>query len=177
MGGKSGELSGKQKLFCMEYLKDMNATQAAIRAGYSPKSAQMQSSRLLSNAMVSREIEANMRNKLNKIEISVERVLTEIARLAFFDPRKLFDADGKPVHVSQLDDDTAAAVAGLDIVTQGNQEIGFAEVLKVKLADKSRNLELLGKYLKMFVERIEHSGDVQVIDRILEARKRARQTD
>lgn len=175
MGGKAGELSGKRKLFCVEYLKDMNGTQAAIRAGYSPGTAQEQASRLLSNSMVKAEIEANMRKKLSKVEVSVERVLAEIARLAFFDPRKLFDDDGKPIHVSQLDDDTAAAIAGLDIVTQGNQEIGFAEVLKVKLADKSRNLELLGKYLKMFVERVEHTGEVQVIDRILEARKRARQ--
>ena len=78
--------------------------------------------------------------------------------MAFLDPRKLFDADGKPLHITALDDDTAASIAGLDVVTTGNQDVGYADVLKIKLADKAKNLELLGRHLKLFTDKVEQTG-------------------
>lgn len=91
----------------------------------------------------------------NKAEISVERVLKEMARMAFFDARKLFDADGMPLPVDQLDDDTAAAVVGVDVVTVGNQDMGVGQVRKIKLADKGKGLEMLARHLSMFKDTVD----------------------
>lgn len=153
-------LTPKQAQFVREYLIDLNATQAAIRCGYSERTAKQQGSRLLTVADVADAVQQGMDRRASKAGITAERVLNEIAKMAFFDPRKLFDDQGKPIHVSQLDDDTAAAVAGLDVVQLGNQDVGYAEVLKVKLADKARSLEMLGRHLKLFTDKVEHSGEV-----------------
>ena len=148
-------LTPKQAAFVREYLIDLNATQAAIRAGYSAKTAYSIGEENLSKPEIATAIQSAMDKRAGKLEITAERVLAEIAKLAFFDPRKLFDDDGKPIHVSRLDDDTAAAVAGLDVVTTGNQEVGLADVLKIKLADKGQNLERLGRHLKLFTDKKE----------------------
>lgn len=156
-------MTPKQSAFVREYLVDLNATQAAIRAGYSARSASTEGERLLRNAEIAAAVQRGMDKRADKVGITAERVLREIEKLAFFDPRKLFDDDGAPIHVSKLDDDTAAAVAGLDVVMQGNQDVGFAQVLKVKLTDKSKNLELLGRHLKLFTDKIEIGGAVAVV--------------
>ena len=152
------KLTAKQSLFVKEYLVDLNATQAAIRAGFSAKTAQEQSSRMLSNVIIQAAIQEEMNKRAEKVGITAERVLNEIAKMAFLDPRKLFDADGKPLHITALDDDTAASIAGLDVVTTGNQDVGYADVLKIKLADKAKNLELLGRHLKLFTDKVEQTG-------------------
>lgn len=84
--------------------------------------------------------------------ITVERVMREIARIGFCDVRKLMDTDGKLKPIHELDDDTAAAIAGLDVVRvrgdAGGE--GEGEVLKIKLADKNSALEKLGRHLGAF---------------------------
>ena len=81
-------------------------------------------------------------------KVTQDMVIAELAKLGFFDIRKLFDKDGKPLDISQLDDDTAAALVGLDVQdisdSDGNY-VGF--IKKYKMADKVKVLELLGKHL------------------------------
>lgn len=153
-------MTPKQQLFVREYLVDLNATQAAIRAGYSAKTAQSIGQENLTKPDIAAAIQAAMDKRAQRVGVTADRVLDEIAKLAFFDPRRLFDDDGKPIHVSKLDDETAAAVAGLDVVTQGNADVGFADVLKVKLTDKAKALEMLGRHLKLFTDKVEVSGAV-----------------
>jgi len=152
-------LTPKQLRFVLEYLKDNNGKQAAIRAAYSEKTAESQASRLLSNAKVKEEIGKRMGKLVNRLEISAERVLKERARLAFFDPRSLFHADGTPKTIQELDDDTAAAVAGLDVDTttsgRGDRK-EISRVLKYKLADKNASLTALEKHLGLYKD---DSGD------------------
>ena len=99
------------------------------------------------------------RKVLQKREITAERVLDEISKIAFFDPRRLFDLNGELVAIRDLDDECAAAIAGLDV-----REIadGAAELKKIKIADKLRATELLGRYLKLFTDKVEHSGSLGV---------------
>lgn len=150
-------LTPKQRFFVVEYQKDFNATQAAIRAGYSKRTADRIGPELLGKTCIAEAIKEATEKRLKKIEISAERVLQEIARCSLFDVRKLFNEDGslKPPH--EWDDDTAAAVAGLDV-----QEITVGEkvgtVKKVKTVDKRGSLELLAKHFKLLTEKIEHSG-------------------
>ncbi len=171
---KSQKLTPKQNAFVREYLIDLNATQAAIRAGYSPKTAEEQGYQLLRKTSVKAEIQTAMDERSQRSEITADRVLKEISRLAFFDPRKLLNADGTPKSIHELDDDTAAAVAGIDIVTRGNEDLGYADIMKVKLADKSKNLELLGRHLKLFTDKIEVDVSDSLADRIKEARERTK---
>lgn len=143
-------LTIKQQRFVSEYLLDSNATQAAIRAGYSPKTAEQQGCRLLRNAHVQAAVGTKTEKILNKLEVTAERVLKERARLAFLDPRKFLDAKGKPLGIHQLDDDTAAAVAGFEYenVKVGNRI--EARVAKVKLSDKAASLTALEKHLGLY---------------------------
>jgi phage terminase small subunit len=77
-------------------------------------------------------------------------IAAELHRLSFFDVRKLVRDDGTPLPLRQLDDDTARAIVGLDVVSVGNADIGIGQVLKFKLADKGANLERLAKLLGYF---------------------------
>jgi phage terminase small subunit len=101
------KLTRKQELFVAEYLIDLNATRAAVRAGYSPKTAYSQGQRVLRNVEIHKAIQAAMDKRAEKLEITADRVLKEIAKLAFFDVRKLFNSDGSPKQICELDDDTA----------------------------------------------------------------------
>ena len=103
------KLTPKQKAFVSEYLIDLNATQAAIRAGYSPKTANEQGARLLANVSIAQTIQKAMQDREQRTEITQDRVLQEYARLAFYDPRKLFQPDGTPKPIEALDDDAAHA--------------------------------------------------------------------
>lgn len=92
-----GELTAKQSLFVAEYLKDLNATQAAIRAGYSPKTAQEQSSRLLSNVMVQKAIEAAKAQRAKQAQITAEQVLADIVSIQKAAMSMKHDNDGNEV--------------------------------------------------------------------------------
>lgn len=153
-------LNPQQQRFVQAYLKagDGNATAAAIKAGYSKKTAHVQGSRLLKHVEVKQALDGAIKKAADKLDLTAERVLQEIARLAFFDIRKLVDNTGKPKPLSELDDDTAAALVGLDVVNFGNKDSGIGEVLKFKLADKKGALELAAKYLKLLTDKVEVTG-------------------
>jgi phage terminase small subunit len=150
----------KQQLFVREYLVDLNATQAAIRAGYSERTAGQMGFDLLKNPQVAAAIQSGMDKRAAKVEITAERVLQEIARLAFFDPSKLYDEHGRPKPVHELDEDTRRAIAGVEIDEVGGGDKPLVVTRKVKLADKGANLERLGRHLKLFTEKVEISGAV-----------------
>lgn len=179
--GASGKRSPRQRRtrFVKEYLLDQNAKRAAIAAGYSAKTAESQGSRLLRNVKVRQAIDS-ANEKLNAaMDVTVERVRKELARIAFADPRKFFNDDGSLVPISELDDDTAMALAGIDVneLFEGTGEdraaVGYCK--KVKLASKLDALEQLGRNLQMFTDRIELSGKVSLVDAISRARVRATQ--
>ncbi|MBU7436505.1 terminase small subunit [Paraburkholderia fungorum] len=147
----ASDLTPKQAKFILEYAKDQNGTQAAIRAGFSASGASVTASRLLRDPRISTALAEKVGKVMQSLEITVERVLAERARLAFFDPRKLFAENGQPIPISELDDDTAAAIAGLDVLEEyeGNGEdrvfVGYTK--KYKVADKNAALNALDRYL------------------------------
>lgn len=83
-------------------------------------------------------------------EVTIERIAQELARLALVDIRCLVRDDGTPKGLHEIDEDTARAIAGLDVVNVGNAEMDAGQVLKFKLADKGANLERLAKLLGYF---------------------------
>ncbi|BBL24991.1 terminase small subunit [Comamonas terrigena] len=109
------ELTPKQERFVAEYLIDLNATQAAIRTGYSAKTAASQGARLLKQGGVARAVQAAQQARAVRTEITQDRVLQELARIAFFDIRRLYRADGSMKDPCELDADTAAALASIEV--------------------------------------------------------------
>jgi hypothetical protein len=109
-------MNRKQQLFVREYLIDLNATAAAIRAGYSKKTARQHAARLLTNVYISAEIQKATQARFRRLEITADAVLQELARLAFFDVRDLFAPDGSMIPVHKLSRDAAAAIAGFELV-------------------------------------------------------------
>lgn len=97
-----------------------------------------------------------LRPAMKRLDVSIERTLNEAARLAFFDARKLFDKDGKPLPITDLDDDTAAAIAGMEVLEQyegsGQDRVFVGYLKKYKLADKNSAIEKLMKHLGMFAK-------------------------
>lgn len=142
-------LNAKQHAFAIEYLKDANITQAAIRAGYSANSADVTGSRLLNHARVKAYIRS-IQSKVAVISgVSRERVLKQYERLAFFDIRKFYDASGNLKSIVDLDDDTAAAITGLEIEQNAKYEedpddpMGLAEMPKlIKSITSTKKLKL-----------------------------------
>lgn len=160
-------LPPKQERFVEEYLIDLNATQAATRAGYSARTANEQGARLLANVSVRSAIEKAKAARSERLHITQDRVLQELARIAFFDLRKLYREDGSLKAMHELDDDAAAVLAGVDVVeTKGNAQIGGEDgirhipefVKKAKVFDKNTALTLAMKHLGMLTEKVEHSG-------------------
>ena len=150
------KLSPKQEAFCLEYLKDLNATQAAIRAGYSEDSARQIGSENLSKPAIEARLKQLLDERSERTKISADRVLNELAKLAFSDMRDFtrWSASGVELRNSDdLNDDDAACIAEVSETT--TKEGGS---VKFKLHDKKAALELLGRHLKLFTDKHEHSG-------------------
>lgn len=159
-------LNKKQQLFVAEYLIDKNATRAYIAAGYSKNGAAQSAERLLRNADIQAEIDRKFSKQLEKAGLTSERVLSAIAKVAFFDPRKFFNADGSAKQMSEIDEDTALALAGMEVVElfegNGDQKHCYGLLKKFKLSDRLRALELAGRHLKLFTDKVDLSGQVAV---------------
>lgn len=161
MTGKR-KLTPKQQRFVEEYLVDLNATQAAIRAGYSKGTARQQACKLLTNINIEAAVGRGKAKKSERTGITAQRVLDEIARIAFADPRKLFNESGNIRPPSEWDDDTAAVIAGMEVVTRScpGEESKVEYVHKFRQWDKNSALDKLMKHLGEYAaDKIEHSVD------------------
>jgi phage terminase small subunit len=165
---KAQTLTAKQERFIQEYLIDLNATQAAIRAGYSAKTAEQQAYQLLQKTLVSTAIAAAQQKRAERTGITQDRVLQELARIAFFDLRKLYRDDGSLKAMHELDDDAAAVLAGVDVVEMaggakiGGEDGGIQHVpmftKKTKIPDKVAALGLAMRHLGMLKDKTELTG-------------------
>jgi phage terminase small subunit len=146
---RKGVLNARQLKFVDEYLVDMNATQAAIRAGYSKKTAGSQGFDLLKHPEIASAIQARRQEVSHKTGITVEKVLAEMARIAFSDVRKLFGPTGALLPLTELPDDVAPAIAAIEVSSHTPPGEGAVPewTTKVKLWDKGKQLENLLKHL------------------------------
>ena len=178
MKDKNG-LTHKQAAFVKEYLIDKNATQAAIRAGYSARNADKIGPELLGKSRVEAEVKRNLIKQQERTEVTADRVLRELAAIAFADTRKLYREDGSIKSPGELDDRTASALAGIDTEERDGEDGYRAYTRKVKQWDKVKALELLGKHLGLYPTRgtlsiaLDGQVDVQHTHRI-EGRRVAR---
>lgn len=139
-----------------EYLIDLNATQAAIRAGYSPDTASVIGCENLIKPKIKSAIDKAIAERSKRTGINADRVIREIAKIAFVNAADLIDFDTATIDSNAVNDDTAA-IQSVKVKYFG--EDGLER--EIKLADKLKALELLGKHLGLFKENIELTGDVK----------------
>lgn len=150
------KLTEKQKRFAEEYLVDLNATQAAIRAGYSPDTANEQGSRLLANVNIKNTVDKMIAERSRRTGINADRVIREIAKIAFVNAGEVVDLD-TALLMDKISDDDMAAIQSVKVKTFGEDGVER----EVKLADKLKALELLGKHLGLFKDKLEVDGSVR----------------
>ena len=144
-------LTKKQKLFCDEYLIDLNATQSAIRAGYSVASARQIADENLSKPDIKNYIEKALAERSKRTGINQDRVIQELARIAFVKITDVANDDGS-INRDASDDDLACIESVK--VESSSTDTGYSEKREVKLASKMKALELLGKHLGMWNDKL-----------------------
>lgn len=168
-------LTPRQQRFVDEYLIDLNATQAAVRAGYSKKTANEQGAQLLAKLSVREAVDKAKGARADRVRFTSDEILLELRRIALADPRKFFNADGSLKRIEELDDDTAATLASVEVIErkqnirkvkdpdEGEDQLvnEVEQTKKIRLWDKVAALEKAMKHLGLLKERIEHTGTVQ----------------
>ena len=150
-------LTPKQAKFVDRFLVHQNGTRAAIEAGYSEKYASDLAYQNLQKPVIKQMVRDRQRALAEQNSVDQQRVIQEYARIAFADPRKMFNQNDELVPLTHLDDDTAAAVQSLDV------ESGKKAPVRVKFASKVAALDSLSKHLGIFSHSEDEEGPAQVI--------------
>lgn len=164
------KLTDKQSMFIREYLVDFNATQAAIRAGYSKRTAGQIGHENLDKPDIAAAIEEAKAERIRRLEITSDNVLNELAKLGFANilDYVTLDDEGKPtIDLNAVTRDQAAAINEITVDTRFEKDgdgniVATIDKVKFKLSDKGINLERLGRHLKLFTDKVEHSGKLDV---------------
>ena len=142
------DLTPKQQRFVAEYLIDLNGTQAAIRAGYSPNGADVAASRLLGDVRVSGAVQEAQKASLGKLQITADKVKHALAAIGFADPVDFYDEQGQVKPLKDWPKEARLAVKEWRTLTHENGTIAA----KFKLADKTPALAILAKHFGLLVE-------------------------
>jgi phage terminase small subunit len=152
------DLEPRQAAFVREYVVDFNGAQAAIRAGYSEKGCRQQAARLLTDANIQTALAREVARREKRTEITADRVVMELARVAFFDKRRLYREDGSLKPPAEWDDDTAAVIASVEVLEEfagrgaDRELVGYLK--KVRIWDKIRALDILAKHTGVYRDNI-----------------------
>ncbi len=184
-------LTARQSRFVELYLIYLNATKAALEAGFAKSTAEKKAPLWVGKSRES--CPANMRHvwdavneaiqeRSKRTQIDADDVINQLARMGFADIRQLFTPSGQLRSIHDLPDDIAAAVQSIKVVTKtipgkGDDEAEVEYVHEVKLVDKVKPIELIGKHLKMFTEKVEHDVSDRLAEAIMAGRRRARGDD
>lgn len=153
-------MTAKQKRFVEEYLIDLNATQAAIRAGYSPGTAGSIGNENLKKPEIRARIDKAMAERSKRIGINQDRVLYELAKLAFVNPADVINFEEATIRSDATAEDLAC-IQSVKVKTMSGDKGDMTE-REVRMYDKKAALELLGKHLGMFRDKVEISGGLEV---------------
>ncbi|UFS71383.1 terminase small subunit [Geomonas sp. RF6] len=159
-------LEDRHQRFCVEYLMDGNATRAYQRVypHSSYEAARRSAHELLTNPDISARIAELHAARMARLTLSADQVLEHIAHIATYDPREMFDADGRLKPLDELSPDAARMIAGFTTKATviGEEKDGICVISNIKLPDRLRALEMLGKNHRLFVEKADTkaAGDV-----------------
>lgn len=168
-------LTPKQQRFCEEYLIDLNATQAAIRAGYSERTAEKIGSENLRKPEIVSVIDAAKRKRSEQTGIDAAWLLKRLAEEAEADLADIYDESGHLLPVREWPKIwRQGLVQGVDVDVTEVDGVKMGEVIKVKVSDRVRRLELIGKHVSVqaFQENVNHTGLDKLGDRLERAMRR-----
>ena len=159
-------LTPKQEMFCREYLVDLNATQAAIRAGYSDNTARKIGSENLTKPDVAQRIIDLKSQRNERVEVKADYVLHRLVEIDQMDVLDILLPNGELKPIKDWPKTWRTTLSGMDVTEMAGDDPGFLK--KIKWPDKVKNLELLGKHVTVqaFKENVktEQSGTVQVVN-------------
>lgn len=162
---KDKKLTDQEKIFCRKFVTHFNQSKAYVEAKYSKTGANANASRLIARDSIRNEIDRLLKRTTDKLDLTAERVLKEIEKLAFSNIKNLYDKDGKIIPVHKMPDNISVAIQE---VVEDN--IGKATVRrKYKLSDKKANLEMLGRYFNLFTDSLKVDVDLEAISAIFVA--------
>lgn len=156
------KLTAKQEQFCLEYLIDLNATQAAIRAGYSEKTAKDIACENLAKPNISARIAELQAERQERTKVTGDMVIQELAKMAFFNMGEVIEPTGHLKSFDKWEENQLAAITEITTDTLGSDQNALITRQKVKMADKKGSLELLGRHLKLFTDKVEHAGEIKL---------------
>ncbi len=154
-------MTAKQKRFVDEYLIDLNATQAAIRAGYSPNCAQQIGTENLSKPVIRACIDKAIAEHSKRTGVNADRVVQELAKIAFLQADTLIDTQNATVRDDASEEDRAC-IASVKVKHTIGENVDTEE-REIRLYDKLKALELLGKHLGMFSDKVNFTSTVPVV--------------
>lgn len=154
-------LTEKQRRFVDEYLIDLNATQAAIRAGYSVKTAREQASQNLTKLNIQQAISEKMAERSKRTGVNQDRVVLELAKIAFVNAADVIDSEDATIKAGATADDTAA-IQSVKVKVIPTKE-GEGVEREIRLNDKLKALELLGKHLGMWNDKLDVNVNIPVV--------------
>jgi phage terminase small subunit len=167
-------LTERQARFVDEYLVDLNGTQAAIRTGYSPRTANEQASRLLANANVQALLQERSKEREARTQINADYVLQRLVQIDQLDVADILDGTGNFLPVLQWPKVWRQTLSGMDVQEMLTNDVESV-IRKIKWPDKLRNLELLGKHVTInaFRDQVQVEVTGSLADRMAKARERA----
>lgn len=154
-------LTKKQQRFVEEYLIDLNAAQAAIRAGYSPTSARQIADENMSKPDIKNAIEKALAERSKRTGVNADRIILELAKIAFVNPTDVINMDEATIRGDANRDDTAA-ISSVKVKTIPTEDGNITE-REIKTYDKIKALELLGKHTGMFTDKFKIEGAIPVV--------------
>lgn len=162
------KLTPKQAKFVASYIANgMNATRAAITAGYSEKTACEIGAENLRKPLIANAIAKRTEKGLAKMDFSVDRTLEYVARMAFFDPKELFEDDGSLKRIQDIPESARTVMAGLEVSDiwdsgEGEQKSIIGTLKKIKLSDRKGALDMLMRYHALYKDKEKEPLELQL---------------
>lgn len=188
------ELKGRRELFCREYLKDLNGTQAALRAGFAESDARTYASRLLAEPEIQERIAELAAGRNEKISIDAQDVLIELLRLLTTDLALAVNEDGTVKSIHDIPLDLRRAIASVEVEetfewqdgtdeddlvgdtqprNRQRRRVWTGQIKKLKFWNKEKAVEMLARHLSLFNDKLNIPGLDDLAKRIVESRERA----
>lgn len=158
------ELSARHERFCREYVIDLNATQAYIRAGYKSSGANAKASRLLANDSISSRVR-ELQDEINeKLHLSAVETIKNVSLMANFDIIDFYNNDLTIKPLDELRLEVRACIVGVETISLQVSKFEYQKIEVYKLADKVKNNDMMMKHHGLYKEKIEISGELNIAD-------------
>jgi phage terminase small subunit len=157
-------LTPRAKRFVAEYLKDFNGTRAAIRAGYSPRSARVTASKMLANVSIAGAVQRRLRKAFHASQVNINRIVRELSIVAFFDPGSIFDDRGRLLPIHEMPPEVRRGLVGGEVLESlpSGSDADPTVLRRVRFGGKLAALIALGKHHAIFSEQVAREGSHRI---------------